>query len=115
MRMELQTLAKQMGSLETEREEHRLVVESLKPLEPSRKCFRLMNGVLVQRSVEDVLPELQMNISNMEAVLNKLAETYKTKEKAIVEFQQEYQLRVESAPGAQQKEQQARNANVALA
>lgn len=40
---------------------HRLVIETLQDCyatEPSRKCFRLVGGILVERTVSDVLPEL---------------------------------------------------------
>lgn len=34
----------------------RLVIDSIKPLDPSRKCFQMIGGVLVERTVGDVLP-----------------------------------------------------------
>lgn len=40
----------------------RLVIETLKDAsltEPTRKAFRLVGGILVERTVGDVLPELQ--------------------------------------------------------
>lgn len=39
----------------------RLVAESIKPLEPARKCFQLIGGVLVERTVGDVLPIVEHN------------------------------------------------------
>lgn len=41
---------------------YRLVIETLKEAsltEPTRKAFRLVGGILVERTVGDVLPELQ--------------------------------------------------------
>ena len=43
---------------------HRLVLSTLNDTlaeEPDRKCFRLVGGVLVERTVKDVVPALQMN------------------------------------------------------
>lgn len=36
-----------------------LVIETLKDVDPSRKCFRLVGGVLVERTVKEVLPALE--------------------------------------------------------
>lgn len=38
-----------------------LVIETLKDMEPGRKCFRLVGGVLVERTVQEVLPALRSN------------------------------------------------------
>ena len=33
--------------------------------EPDRKCFKLIGGILTERTVKDVLPELQSNHSQV--------------------------------------------------
>ena len=44
-----------------------MVIENLKDVDPERKCFRLVGGVLVERTVKDVLPAL---CSNRDQVIN---------------------------------------------
>jgi len=39
----------------------RLVAETIRPLEGGRKCFQLINGVLVERVVSEVLPIVDQN------------------------------------------------------
>ncbi len=41
-----------------EASEHDLVGGQLKPLDPGRRAFRLVNGVLMERTVGEVIPEL---------------------------------------------------------
>lgn len=38
-----------------------VVIEALKNVDSSRKCFRMIGGVLVERTVGDVLPALENN------------------------------------------------------
>ena len=39
----------------------RLVIEALKEVDSDRKCFRMVGGVLVERTVKDVLPAMMNN------------------------------------------------------
>ena len=38
-----------------------LVTETLKPLEGDRRCYHLVSGVLVERTVKDVMPMVEHN------------------------------------------------------
>jgi polyhydroxyalkanoate synthesis regulator phasin len=58
----------------------RLVLETLEPLSEDRKCFRLINGVLVERTVKDVVPALRTNQEGLRKVLDDLVRQYKTKQ-----------------------------------
>ena len=58
----------------------RLVLETLIPLPGDRKCFRMINGVLVERTVSDVLPALQTNADGLKKVLEDLVKQYRTKQ-----------------------------------
>lgn len=61
-------------------EKYRLVTETLQPLPEDRKCFRLINGVLVERTVKDVLPALKTNSDGLKQVLEELVKQYKAKQ-----------------------------------
>ena len=67
-------------SLTFARSEIRLVLETLEPLPGDRKCFRMINGVLVERTVRDVVPALQTNAEGLKKVLDDLVKKYKTQQ-----------------------------------
>jgi hypothetical protein len=59
--------------------QYRLVLETLEPLTGDRKCFRMINGVLVERTVKDVVPALQTNSEGLKKVLEELMKSYRSK------------------------------------
>jgi prefoldin subunit 2 len=59
---------------------HRLVLETLEPLSADRKCFRMINGVLVERTVKDVVPALKTNSEGLRKVLEDLVKQYNSKQ-----------------------------------
>lgn len=38
-----------------------LVIDTLKEVDETRKCYRMVGGVLVERTVKEVLPALEGN------------------------------------------------------
>ena len=49
-------------------QEHLSVIKALEKLDPSRKCFRLVGEVLVERTVKEVLPAVKGNLEQIEMV-----------------------------------------------
>ena len=68
------------GSLAHRFYPHRLVLETLEPLSADRKCFRMINGVLVERTVKDVVPALKTNSEGLRKVLEDLVKQYNSKQ-----------------------------------
>jgi hypothetical protein len=58
----------------------RQVLETLEPLDGDRTCFRLINGILTERTVKDVIPALKTNTEGLSKVLEDLVKQYKAKE-----------------------------------
>ncbi len=61
LRTRLNNIQGKINELEAELTEHDLVIKTLEPLDKNRKCFRLVGGVLVERTVEEVLPAVQQH------------------------------------------------------
>ena len=54
--------------VEDEKKEHELVIESISKLEDTRKCWRLVNGVLMEKTKLQVIPEMRVVINNLNSV-----------------------------------------------
>ncbi len=66
---------------------NRLVMDALKDLEDSRKCWRLVNGVLFEKTKAEVIPEMKQVVDNMENVLQQLGDTLVFKKQEIVRLE----------------------------
>jgi prefoldin subunit 2 len=56
------------------------VLETLEPLSGDRKCFRMINGVLTERTVKEVVPILKTNSDGLKNALQELVKQYKSKQ-----------------------------------
>ncbi|KAK3940065.1 putative prefoldin subunit 2 [Diplogelasinospora grovesii] len=90
----LQQIAQKIGDVEQEAEEHKLVLETLEPLPGDRKCFRMINGVLVERTVKDVVPALQTNAEGLRKVLEDLIKQYKSKQDELEKWKKKNNVQI---------------------
>lgn len=56
---------------------------TLQPLSGDRKCFRMINGVLVEMTIKDVLPSLETNTDGLKKVEKDLKEQLIAKQKQL--------------------------------
>ncbi|KAI9227560.1 MAG: Prefoldin [Piptocephalis tieghemiana] len=96
---ELQSLAQKIGELEQDSDEYKLVVNTITPMAEDRKCFRLVGGVLVERTVGEVLPALKSNQEGIKGLLEKLVEQYKKKDSEFLAFQKEHRIQIGNGGG----------------
>ncbi|EGR34538.1 prefoldin subunit 2, putative [Ichthyophthirius multifiliis] len=91
--MEYSEILRTSMDIEEEKRENTLVLDTIKNLENDRKCWRLVGGVLVERTLGEVVQSLKENVE----VFDKTGITYQTalqnKEKALLEFENQYNLR----------------------
>ena len=92
LRQEVSQLFTKLNDLENQKAEHKLVIDAIKDLDPKRKCFRLIGGVLVERTVQDTLPAVTEH-------MEKLTEQRDTKIEKVEELQKKYNIRVKGEEG----------------
>eukprot|EP01119_Soliformovum_irregulare_P019555 TRINITY_DN621_c0_g1_i1.p1 TRINITY_DN621_c0_g1~~TRINITY_DN621_c0_g1_i1.p1 ORF type:complete len:118 (-),score=32.24 TRINITY_DN621_c0_g1_i1:148-501(-) len=92
LQQEYNAIAGKIAELEGESNEHNLVIDTISKLEKDRKCFRMIGGVLVERTVGEVLPAVIKNRDGMNEIIGQMKEDLRTKNKDMNEFAQKYQL-----------------------
>lgn len=90
----LEQIARKLGDVEQELEEHCLVLESLKNLPADRKCFRMINGVLVERTLQDVIPALKTNSEGLKQVLDDLVKQFNNKQTEMNDWKKKNNIQV---------------------
>ncbi|KAG4304564.1 hypothetical protein PORY_001957 [Pneumocystis oryctolagi] len=104
----LQQLAQKIGDLEIESNEHtfvkyflqyiltrlRLVIETLMNHPSERKCFRMIGGILVEKSVKEVLPSLKTNQEGIKSTIEQLLKQYKSQEEQFNKWQKDNNVRI---------------------
>lgn len=96
LRQEQSAIMSRIAELENESHEHDLVATELRPLNKDRCCHRLVGGALVERTVGDVLPEIEENLSAIREALEQLNKGLVEKEKQMDAFMTTHKL---SRPG----------------
>ena len=66
MQNEAQVLLGKMLEIQDEKRENDLVLESISKLEDGRKCWRLVNGVLMEKTKIEVVPEMRVHMNNLD-------------------------------------------------
>eukprot|EP01063_Lacrimia_lanifica_P005145 TRINITY_DN12960_c0_g1_i1.p2 TRINITY_DN12960_c0_g1~~TRINITY_DN12960_c0_g1_i1.p2 ORF type:complete len:143 (+),score=92.74 TRINITY_DN12960_c0_g1_i1:88-516(+) len=92
LKQEYDSMAQKIAEMEGEKHEHELVHTALEPLEEDRKCFRLIGGVLVERSAKEVKPALKGNIEQIEKVIATLTNNANAKQKEIQDFIEKHRI-----------------------
>ncbi|KAJ4779752.1 Prefoldin subunit 2 [Rhynchospora pubera] len=94
MRSEINQIYSKITELEMEVNEHNLVIGAIEPLDPTRRCYRMVGGVLVERTVKEVLPAVKRNKEGIEEVIARLNEALEKKKKELTEFELKFKIRI---------------------
>lgn len=94
LRSQQRNLINNLNTLEMDLKEHKTVIDTLKTVEPGRKCFRLIGGVLCDQTVEVVLPQLVANKEQLEKLIETGKDQITKKGLEINQFKDEYNIKI---------------------
>lgn len=72
----------------------RTVIDTLKTVDENRKCFRLIGGVLCERTVKDVLPQLNDAKDQLEKLVGQRQEQLTAKGIEINKFREKHNIKI---------------------
>uniref|UniRef100_A0A5S6QM34 Prefoldin subunit 2 n=1 Tax=Trichuris muris TaxID=70415 RepID=A0A5S6QM34_TRIMR len=93
MRREEKALITKRMELESDREEHRIVLETLSGLDEERRCYRILGGVLIERKVKDIIPFLLSTEERLSYTINSVLEKEEEKRQELIAFAAEHNIR----------------------
>jgi prefoldin subunit 2 len=105
MLSECQQIAGKVQELTFDRDEHRLVVDSLAKLEPQRKAFRLIGGILTERTVGELQPIVEQHYEGIKDLINKLEDTLKGRDLERLAYKEEHGIMTEQERALAQQQQ----------
>mmetsp|Transcript_6296 Transcript_6296/g.17677 ORF Transcript_6296/g.17677 Transcript_6296/m.17677 type:complete len:136 (+) Transcript_6296:82-489(+) len=85
-------LINKIAELEQEVNEHNLVLKAFEKVEPTRRCFRMVGGVLVERTVVDVSPAVKDNQEKVKKLVQQLQEQLAKNTAERSKFMEKYGL-----------------------
>jgi len=107
----IRVISEKISELNSDLKEHELVINAIKDLDTKRKCWRKIGGVLVERTVGEVLPAVKKNHEQILDVIEKLKMQLQEKQTESEQFIAKYQIKFadEAEQTMKGKEDQNRN------
>ena len=93
----------------------RIVIEAISKLEKERKCHRLVGGVLVERTVGEILPALIKSQNDFKEAIEQLEKESKKREEELTEFKLKYNIKVRGETNKEQEEEEKKSRQGVLA
>lgn len=87
----------------------RMVIETLKTVNEDRKCFRMIGGVLCERTVKEVLPVLENNKDQLSKVIDAVSEQLTKKGAEINEYKEKHNIRIRGQDDISEKDSEEKN------
>lgn len=80
MTADCRNIAAKINELNLDKDEHRLVLDTISKLDSGRRAYRLLGGALVERTVGDITPQIAQNLEGISQILERLDDNLKAKD-----------------------------------
>ncbi|VDP57026.1 unnamed protein product [Schistosoma mattheei] len=91
LRYEQRSIGSKINDLELDQREHNMVIKVLQSVEPTRKCMRMIDNVLIERQVKDILPALE---DSMSECIETLSKQFEEKGRELQRYKAEHKIRI---------------------
>ncbi|XP_011496005.1 PREDICTED: prefoldin subunit 2 [Ceratosolen solmsi marchali] len=108
LRNEQRIMANKLSEMETELNEHKIVIDTLKNVDSKRKCYRMIGGILCERTVEEVMPSLLINKDQLTKVIGTLNEQLTSKGIEINEYKEKHNIHIRGQDDLQRQEEETK-------
>mmetsp|Transcript_115321 Transcript_115321/g.229838 ORF Transcript_115321/g.229838 Transcript_115321/m.229838 type:complete len:141 (+) Transcript_115321:97-519(+) len=102
---ECSMIINKIAELEQEVTEHALVLKAFAKVDSTRRCFRMVGGVLVERTVAEVTPAVESNQEKIKQAMSQLETALKQKTEKRTQFMEKYGLNRTAGQGQQQQQE----------
>ncbi|XP_014211922.1 prefoldin subunit 2 [Copidosoma floridanum] len=92
LRNEQRIMISKISEMEAELNEHKIVIDTLKNINPTRKCYRMIGGILCERTVEEIMPALISNKEQLTKVIKSLNDQLSKKGTEINEYKEKHHI-----------------------
>ncbi|KAK9171731.1 Prefoldin subunit family protein [Cryptosporidium meleagridis] len=79
----LKVLSSKISELSQDSKEHGLVLNAFEKVDPERRCFRVIGGVMVERTVKTVKPALEKEKAALDSAISELEKQYESIEEEL--------------------------------
>lgn len=105
LRTEQRIMVTKLSEMEAELNEHKIVLETLKTIDPQRKCYRMVGGILCELTVAEVMPTLCLNREKLTKVIETLNEQLIKKGVEINEYKEKHKIHIRGQDDVQKQEE----------
>ena len=92
---ETQAARQKIAELSVSLREHVNVLTNVRELDANRRCFRSVGGVLVERTVGEVVPAVETNANNLQRAIDAIKEQCAMKDAELEALRKKYKIRVQ--------------------